>query len=459
MESMRESADSNDVDVPVFPPGPKSQAQLKRLECAIGKTNYTGLYGIVLDVHRGDGPYMFDLDDNKYLDCLAAASVNILGYGNTKIPDKLRKVASAMQNTGFIYSPNVPAIDLAEHLIRITPGTHPKRVLLGLSGSDSNGGALEAVRKYTKKQGIIHFVNAYHGSTGLSQPASGFALLNKGIYPPSPKFVSVDFPATPEQATKTLKAIEEYLVTEPEKYGGVIAEVFQGDAGVFLPAKGFFPDLMKLLKKHKALLIVDEVQSGMGRTGKWWACDHEGIVPDLLVTGKGLAGGFMPVSAVIGRKEVLDSLTPGQQLFTFTGHPGCALAATSVIEHVEKHNLIDRAAKVGGLLKTELETLQKEYPNIIVDVRGKGLMLGMEINISADSWAAIIFATRSVEKGVYVGYFGANKEVVRIEPPLIIGETEVATIVRVLGEVAEEVHTGKIPEKTRENAYKYSVGL
>jgi len=229
-------SDFNDISVTVFPPGPKSQDLLKRLKTAIGRTNYIGLYGISLK--EGWGPYMKDLDGNVYLDCLAAASVNVLGYGNEEIPTKLYELARSMQNTGFVYTPNIPAVKLAEKLICITPGTHPKRVLLGLSCSDSNGGALEAVRKYTKKMAIIHFKNAYHGSTGLSQSASGFGLLNKGIYPPSSEFIAVDFPTTSEQAKKTLRTIETHLASG--KVGGVIAEIFQGDAGIYLPSKGFF---------------------------------------------------------------------------------------------------------------------------------------------------------------------------------------------------------------------------
>ena len=329
-----------------------------------------------------------------------------------------------------------------------------------MSGSDSIGGALEAVRKYTKKMGIIHFKNAYHGSTGLSQSASGFGTLNKGIYPPSPEFVSVEFPKTSEQAELTLAMIKEHL--ESGKYGGVVAEIFQGDAGVFLPAAGFFDRLQRLLKQYNGLLIADEIQSGMGRTGKWWACEHEGVTPDILVTGKGLAGGFAPVSAAIGREDVLDALSPGQQVFTFTGHPGGALAATSVIHHIESHGLIAHVEKIGRKLIIGLDALQNEFSDVIVEVRGKGLMIGVEINITTNVYgklSGIIFATRCVEKGVYVGYFGVNHEVVRIEPPLTINEKEVKTIVDTIKCVAKEMKNQEIPQKTIENVYRYSVGL
>ena len=446
------------IDMKVFPPGPKSQAMLSRLDNAIGRTNYTGLYGIVLDVYQGgDGPYMTDLDENVYLDCLAAASVNVLGYGRKDIAAKLGAIAGSTQNSGFIYSPNVPAIELAETLINVTPGKQAKRVLLGLSGSDSNGGALEAVRKFTGKQSVIHFKNAWHGSTGLSQCASVFGDTNKGIYPPSPKFLSVDFPTTQKKAEEALHTIQKYLDTG--LVGGMIVEIIQGDAGILMPPAGFFPALHKKLQEYGAILIADEVQSGMGRTGKWWACEHEGIVPDLLVAGKGLGGGFAPISAVIGRQDVLDALEPGQQIFTFTGHPICASAASLVIDSIQNNGLVQHAKDVGSKLKRALKDLQKVYHKIIVDVRGRGLMLGVEINIESDEIAGIVFATRCVEKGIYVGFFGVNKEVVRIEPPLTIDQEEVDIIVIKFTEVAEEMRTGKIPKETVENAKKYAIGL
>lgn len=449
---------ANSIDVKVFPPGPNSQEMLARLDNAIGRTNYVGLYGIALDVYQGgEGMYMTDLDGNVYLDCLAAASVNVLGYGHKDIAAKLGTITGSMQNSCFAYTPNVPAIELAETLISITPGKHAKRVLLGLSGSDANEGALEAVRKFTKKHSVIHFKNAWHGSTGLSQRASAFKDTNKGIFPPSSKFLEVDFPTTQEKAEEVLHTVQKYLDTG--LIGGMIVEMIQGDAGVHVPPAGFFPALHKKLQDNGALFIADEVQSGMGRTGKWWACEHEGIVPDLLVAAKGLGGGFAPISAVIGRQDVLDALEPGQQVFTFTGHPFCAAAASLVIKAIQNEGLIQNARDMGDKLKKALTDLQKIYHKIIVDVRGKGLMLGVEINIESDKTAGVVFATRCVEKGIYVGFFGTNKEVIRIEPPLIIKQTEVDIVITKFTEVAEEMHAGQIPKETVENVKRYGNGL
>ena len=452
------------ISVSGIPPGQKSQALLKRLEDSISRTNNVGLYGIALESAAGSGPYMKDVDGNAYLDCLAAASVNILGYGQENIAKSLYTVTSSMQNTGFIYSPNTHAVELAEKLISITPGNWPKRVMLGLSGSDSNGGAIEAMRRFTTRKGVIHFKNAYHGSTGLSQQASDFNLLNKGIYLKTPFFASVSFPTTPDEGEAALKKIEKLLCSGI--YGGFIAEVFQGDAGVFLPPPGFFRNLKALLEKYQSLLIVDEIQSGMGRTGKWWACEHEDIAPDIMVMGKGLGGGFLPISATVGRKEVLESLDPGQQMFTFTGHPTASLAASLVIDAIKERNLINRASRVGTLLKEKLKELQSCYPDIIIEVRGMGLMIGVEIDTSRALFEliskesnAVVFATRCVEKGIYVGYFGTKHEVVRIEPPLVIEDFEVFEIIRIMKEVCEEVMNGDIPKETIENVKKYSVGL
>jgi len=266
------------INIKVSPPGPNSLAMLEQMKTAIGRTNYAGLYGITLS--EGTGAYITDVDGNSYLDCLSAASSNVLGYSHNDIAKSYYYEATTLQNSCLPYSPNMKAIELANKLIDIVPGEYSKRVLLGLSGSDSCGGAIEAMRKYTGKYGIIKFNNAYHGSTGLSQQASGFRALNEGIYPESPYFINLDFPTSEKRADIVLKQIKNNLASE--NVGGIIAEAIQGDAGVRISYNGFFQKLSEFLSKYKALLIVDEVQSGMGRTGKWWAVEHEGIIPDIL---------------------------------------------------------------------------------------------------------------------------------------------------------------------------------
>ena len=444
-----------EIDVSVSPPGPKSLELLERMKKVVGRTNYVGLYGVA--IADGAGAYVADLDGNVYLDCLAAATTNVLGYSHDEVAEAYFEAATRMQNSCFPYSTNVYAVELAENLVRIAPGDFPKKALLGLSGSDSCGGSIEAMRKFTGRTALIKFENAYHGSTGLSQPASGFRSLNEGVYPPSPDFISMPFPVTVEQRDEVLAQIDSML--SEGNIGAVMAEPIQGDAGILMPAEGFFPMLREKLDAHGALLIVDEVQSGMGRSGMWWAIEYEGIAPDIMVVAKGLSGGYAPISALVGRQEILDALAPAQHLFTYTGHPPASAAATAVIRTIEKEDIAGNASRMGDRILAGLREVQQGYPDVIVEGRGRGLMLGCEINVSKDELAGKIFAMRCMEKGAYFGYFGDKQQVLRIEPPLIIDEGQSDLIVSTVGEVAKEMQSGTIPQTTIDKVKSYAIGL
>lgn len=436
-------------------PGKESQELLKQLNKVIANPNYSGLYGIT--IVKGKGCYIIDADENQYLDCLAAASTNGLGYGNREVVEAYTEAALEMQHSCFLYSPNKYALALAEKLIEITPGKFEKRVMFGLSGSDACDGAIKAVRRYTGSMGIIHFKNDYHGSTGLSMPASDFSNLNDGLFENNGLFIELVYPTNKSELQKTLIDIEHAFKTR--KAGGILAEAIQGDNGVRIPLEGFFNKVEKLAKKYNAVLIIDEVQSGMGRTGKWWAIEHDNVIPDILVTAKGLSGGYAPVSAIIGREEVLNSLENGQHLFTYAGHAPSSAVALEVIDTIENKQLINENKRNGDRLISIFNKLQSKYSSIIIDVRGKGLMIGVEIDISIDKLAGKIFATRCVEKGLYVGYFGDAGQVIRIEPPYLITEKDILFIELVFSEVLEEMFSGNIPVETINNVKKYSVGL
>ena len=443
-----------DIDIKTLPPGPKSKALINRMKRSIGKTNYTGLYGV--SASKGDGVYLVDLDENVYIDCLAAASTNILGYDNHKVAEAYYQAANSIPNTAFGYTPNPEAVELAEKLISITPGEYEKKVLLGVSGSDACGTAIEAARKYTGKMGVLSFNYAYHGSTGLSQQASGFENLKDGIYRQSPDFIKVGFPRTLKERDQILKEVE--AVIKKGTIGAVIAEPIQGDAGIIMPSKGFFPRLMDLLQKHNILLIDDEIQSGMGRTGKWWAIEHEDVIPDMVVAGKGLSAGYAPISATIGRKDIIDSLNTAQQIFTYTGHGPSAAAAKKVISLIQKKKLINNAHEVGSYLLSGLKQMTTKYPEIFTEARGLGLMIGLEVNTNKIKLANKIFAYRCLEKGIYFGYFGPGQKVIRIEPPLVLSMKEADKILSVVQETAGEMINNKIPEETVAKVKKYALG-
>lgn len=448
------SFDGLKPEITVLPPGPNSVELIARVKKVIGRSNYTGLYGVAAS--SGKGVYLTDVDNNSYIDCLAAASTNILGYDKPEVAEAYFESAVKIPNSAFGYTPNRESVDLAEALIKITPGNFPKKVMLGVSGSDANGGAIEVMRRYSGKMGLISFNYAYHGSTGLSQQASGFSGLKTGIYQNSPDFIKMEFPTTLRQRDKILKDIESVLAWGT--VGGLLVEPIQGDAGIIVPYEGFFSRLMDILQENNVLLIDDEVQSGMGRTGKWWAIEHEGIVPDLIIAGKGLSGGYAPISALIGRAEVMDSLDPAQQIFTYTGHGPSAAAALRVIQIIQEENIIKNAEVVGDHLLAGLNSAVKKYPGIFVEARGRGLMQGLEINMEINKIANKTFAFRCLEKGIYFGYFGPDQNVIRIEPPLTLSIDEADTIINVVFEVADEMQNNKVPDGTIEKVKKYALG-
>ncbi|MEN8162765.1 MAG: aminotransferase class III-fold pyridoxal phosphate-dependent enzyme [Acidobacteriota bacterium] len=442
------------IDVGIQPPGPKSLRLLERLKGEVGRSNYAGLYGIALQ--SGDGCYIRDVDGNVYLDCLTAASCNILGYSHDEVARAYYDTAVRIQQTCFAYSPNEETVAFAERLAAISPGEYRKKALIGLTGSDSIGGAIEAARKYTGKMGIISFNFAYHGSTGLSQAASGFTSLNEGVYDANdPNFVKVDFPTTPEEGERTLKNIETILAFG--KVGAVLVEIIQGDAGKLQAPAGFFGRLKDLLAGYGVLLIADEVQSGMGRTGRWWASDHEEIAPDLVVMGKGLSAGYAPVSALVGRAEVIDALVPAGHVFTYMGHGPSVAAASAVIDIIQAENLVENARVVGAHLLRGLKAAER-FSDVVVEARGRGLMLGVEINVEKDALASKVFAFRCLEKGIYFGYIGDKQRVIRVLPPLVLSREEADIIIRVVHEVAEEMAYGKVPQATIDRVQTYTLG-
>jgi 4-aminobutyrate aminotransferase-like enzyme len=441
--------------IKIDPPGPKSLAMLDRLYQSIGRGNYTGLYGICIQKAQGHA-WIEDIDGNIYLDCLSGAATNNMGYDNDIIQSYC-KAATIIPHTCFSYSPTAYPIDLAENLIRITPGKHSKKVFLSLWGSKSCEDALEVMWRYTQKKIIIKFKDAYHGATWLSKSASGFN-------PPKSKrfhdshFITLPYPTTPELGEQVLHSIESLITTED--IAGVLIETILSDAGIRFPCPGFFSSLEDILKNNGVLLSVDEIQTGMGRTGKWWAIEYENVIPDLLIIGKALAGGYAPISALVGKSEHIDIIETGRQMGgTFSGHPPSAAAALHLIELIEKKNILYNTQAIGERLLSKLTQLVQQYPNILIEARGRGLLIGLEINVSDNPQAGKIFAMRCVEKGVYFGYYGTRQNVLRVAPPLVITEDECDIIVNTIQNVAQEMDRGCIPESTIEKADRYAIGL
>lgn len=440
--------------VSVSPPGPKSLASLKRLQGVIGRGNYMGLFGITLA--RAFQGFVEDLDGNIYLDCLCGAAANNLGYDYPEVAEAYHRAALKMPHTSFSYSPSLQPIELAERLTRLTPGTFPKKVFLGLCGSKSNEDALEIAWQVTRRTKILIFDGCYLGATWLTKVASGFIQSQYISHDPA-SFQSLPFPCKPQNTEPLLQQIEALL--SAGEIAAAVIEPILCDGGHLMPPNGFYRRLAALLKQYGSLLIVDECQTGMARTGRWWCSEWEQLEPDLLVTGKGLSSGYAPISATIGKQELMDVIEPGKQIGTYIGHPPSAAAALAVIECIERDNLVALADERGALLRSGLDSLCLEFPHLCVGVRGRGLLLGLEINHNSVSKGAKIFTMRCLEKGLYLGYYGMNQEVVRIAPPLNLTLGHVDFILSIMRETLQEMTDSTLPAATVAKVERFAIGL
>ncbi len=440
--------------VPNAIPGPLSRQLISRVNKVIPLAECASLYGICLKSAKG--MYLTDVDGNVYLDFLAGASVVSVGYGRKDVIDVYDQAALRLQHSCFPYSPNQEAIELAEKLVEITPGNFAKKVLFGLSGSDSVDAAIKIARRFTGKPRMISFHKAYHGSTGFSIAVNGFGRLQEGLY--LEELVTMfDFPVVEGQVEQILDEIETLL--KNGDVAGIIVEPFQGDGGNNVSPDGFHAELCNLAHLYGAVFIVDEVQTGMGRTGKWWGIEAIGVTPDILCAAKGLTSGYVPLSACVAREEMAACLGKSQHLFSYSGHPPSCAVARKVIDIIEQEGLVANAAQCGKQLKRGLKQLQAQY-DCIVDVRGEGLHLGMEVeDRKTGKPLGGLFALRSVEKGLYPGYFGESNNVMRLHPPLIVKIDEIDFAVSVIGSVVEEWERGIFPEQTMMQYRQNSFGL
>ncbi|VVB94313.1 [LysW]-aminoadipate semialdehyde/glutamate semialdehyde transaminase [uncultured archaeon] len=424
----------------------KNSRYLHEKSKLIGRTQNACLYGIALQ--SGDGNHITDVDGNRYLDFLSGAASNTIGYGRRDVVEAYAKTAMRLQHSCYMYTLNKEAIELAEKLIDITPGDFEKKVLFDLSGSSSIDGAIKVARKFTGKKGIITFKNSEHGSTSLSIQASTLSNLT-GLFLDD-GFYHVTFPTKEEEIVDILAKIKSLF---RQGIAAILIEPIQGDAGVIVPPKNFFKDLYYLSKENGVLFIVDEIQTCAGRTGRWWGIENFDVVPDIVICGKGISGGYAPISAVIGEEKMIDSLEKAQHLFTYGGHPPSCAATKKVLDIIEKEKLMENALQIGKLLESELKQLKN--CNVVKDFRGIGLMLGLDV---ASENLAGIAGMRCIEYGLYPGYYGKYNEVLRLQPPLTLTEVEALWAARIIKKVIDEMENKEIPNSTIEKYKKYSRG-
>ena len=371
-------------------------------------------YPIVLD--HGDGSYVWDVNGRKYLDALGGIAVNVLGHNYAPLVNAIGDQAKRLIHVSNLYYTE-PQADAAAKLSGLTAGG---KVFFGNSGAEANEGAIKAARKYAhtirpNKSQIITALGSFHGRTLATLTATGQEKFHRGFEPLPQGFDYVPF--------NDIAALETQM---NENTAAVMLEPIQGEGGVRTPADGYLQQVRELCDKYDALLIFDEIQTGMGRTGSFYAYKMYGVTPDIVTLAKGLAGG-VPTGAFIVTEKIAAAFHAGDHGSTFGGNPLACAAANVVLNTIANDDFLAGVRDVGAHFKQALTNLQKKYPAHIVEVRGTGLILGMEMKESEDA-AAIV--RRMLEQGVIINCTAGN--VLRFIPPLIFSKNEVDELIAVL---------------------------
>jgi 4-aminobutyrate aminotransferase len=429
-------------------PGPQAKKLVGR-DHHVVSPSYTRDYPLV--AKTGRGAMVEDVDGNRFLDFAAGIAVVATGHCHPEVVAAIQKQAAElihMSGTDFYY-PNL--VDLAEKLASIAPGKGAKRVYFGNSGAEAIEAAIKLVKFHTKRDKLIAFHGAFHGRTmgALSLTASravqrkGFGTLLSGVFHmPFPDTYRGTYGIRPEHASADcLSYLENELFrrrVDPDEVAGIFIEPIQGEGG-YLPAPPeFMQGLQRVCHKHGILLVADEVQSGMGRTGKWWASDHAGIEPDIICTAKGIASG-MPLSAIIARADVMN-WTPGAHASTFGGNPVCIAASLATLELLER-SYIANAARMGEFILRQTADWTERH-KIVGQVRGKGLMIGIEfVRDQKTKERAGDLRNRIVQMAFHKGLLvlGSGDTTLRLCPPLLVDEQQIRFALRTLDGIISEV--------------------
>ncbi|HRE46997.1 MAG TPA: acetyl ornithine aminotransferase family protein [Aggregatilineales bacterium] len=444
-----------------FTPGKKSRAILDRDQQVISPS-YTRGYPFVMG--RGRGAEVWDADGERFLDFTTGIAVTATGHSHPSVVKAIQDQAEKflhMSGTDFYYETQV---ELAEKLSAIAPfGGEPAMVFFGNSGTEGIEAALKLARYHTKRPQYITFMGGFHGRTMGSLSLTGSKYVQrKGFFPTMPGVTHIPFAdafrpvLNMEGFTDYGERVIDYLentvfrtIVPAQEVAAVLVESIQGEGGYVVPTPGFFPALRALCDKHGILLIIDEVQAGIGRTGKWWGIEHFDVHPDIIVSAKGLASG-MPLGAMIARKSVM-TWTPGAHASTFGGNPVCCAAALATLKLLEE-GLIESAAQMGDYLMGKLTAMQARFP-FIGQVRGKGLMIGLDFvtqpgmtTPDRDCRDAVVDA--AFEERLLL--LGAGQSALRIIPPLNISREHadegLAILERVLTQVAHTYHPHLVRE-------------
>jgi 4-aminobutyrate aminotransferase len=427
-------------------PGPKAKAIIKR-DAAFVSPSYTRDYPLV--IARGEGAIVEDVDGNTFIDCAAGIAVNSTGVSHPEVVKAIADQAAKfihMSGTDFYYEPQVR---LAEELARLVPIDGDVRTFFGNSGTEATEAAIKVSRYFTKRSNIIAFLGSFHGrSLGALSLTSSKAIQRRGFGPLLGGVYHAPYPDTyrfngsaDAAADASLSFIRDQILvhlTSPDEVAAVVVEPIQGEGGYVVPPAAFLQGLRELTKQHGMMLVLDEVQSGMGRTGKMFAAEHFGVTGDVVNIAKGIASG-LPLGITAARADVM-SWPPGAHASTFGGNP-VACAAALVTIRLLREQYVANAATVGARLMSALRELANKHP-IIGDVRGRGLMIGVELVRDRQTKERAVEERNALVQAMFrrgVLILGAGRNAVRFAPPLVLSADQADAVVRIFDAALSEV--------------------
>jgi 4-aminobutyrate aminotransferase / (S)-3-amino-2-methylpropionate transaminase / 5-aminovalerate transaminase len=429
-------------------PGPKSLGMHARRSAAVahGVPSLLPVY-----IERAGGGVVVDVDGNSLIDFGSGIAVVSVGNSAPAVVSAVREQVAAFTHSCFMVAPYEGYVAVCEQLNRLTPGNHEKRSALFNSGAEAVENAVKIARAFTRRQAVVAFDHGYHGRTNLTMALTASAMPYKhGFGPFAPEVYRMPmaypfrWPTGPERCAEEAAAVVIDAIQRQigaDQVAAMVIEPIQGEGGFVVPPPGFLPALAAFCREQGIVFVADEVQTGLCRTGDWFGCDHEGVVPDLVVTAKAIAGG-LPLSGVTGRAEIMDSVHAGGLGGTFSGNPVACAAALAAVRTMEEEELAARARAIGAIMLPRLAALKRRHPEI-GDVRGRGAMLAIELvrpgSLEPDREVTEALAAACHRRGLLALTAGTFGNVLRFLPPLVIPEELVEEGLEVLEEAFAEV--------------------
>lgn len=407
-------------------------------------------------IKSGNGALLYDYDGNEYIDFLASASSANLGHGNKEIAQAVKDQMDDITQYTIAYFTCEPPVSLAEKIIELAPGDNYKKVLYSTTGSESIDAAIKLAKGYTGRNKIISFNGAYHGSTYGSISISAISLnMRRKIGSLLPDIYHFNYPTcvkcpyNKDENSCNLECLKEIenafnMYLPPEEVAAIFFEPIAGDAGIIVPPKKYVQNLSQLCHKHNILFVVDEIQQGMGRTGKWFSIENFDVEPDLIVMGKSCGGGF-PLGMVVGRSDIMECLNAPAHVFTLAGDTTVCAAALKMIEILERDDIVNKCKEKGEYLINKFRELQIKYPHMIKDIRGVGLSIGVDLP-NREITTKICY--ECIQNGLLIISLGENT--LRVQPPLVITKDQLDQSIQILENAIKAYLNNDISDKAFE---------